>query len=147
MVYIQVHIIVGIGSFDSNLEDDEKGVMADIAASPNDPIFINHHTMIDCILEEWLRGHPDADYPPNIMSTLKGHQKDGYIVPFFPLFKHKDMFKTADNFGYSCNLLTTVPTGPAWLGWLLIIVASACTTVIFICVVLCLCWCRSIDQE
>ena len=90
--------------------------MADVAASPNDPIFINHHTMIDCILEEWLQGHPDADYPS---VTLSGHQKDGYIVPFYPLFKHKDMFKTAHNFGYFCNLpniavSATASTGPGW---------------------------------
>ena len=48
--HIQVHIIVSIGSFDSKLEDNEKGVMAGVA-SPNDPIFINHHTMIVCSLE------------------------------------------------------------------------------------------------
>ena len=94
----------------SDLDDNKAGVMADVAASPNDPILINHHTMIDCILEEWLQGHPDADYPRNIPSTLEGHQKDGYIIPFYPLFKHKDMFKTANNFGYSCNLPNiTVP--------------------------------------
>ena len=52
--YTQVHIIVGIGDFMSDLVKNESGVMADVAASPNDPIFINHHTMIDCILEEWL---------------------------------------------------------------------------------------------
>ena len=83
------------------------GVMADSVASPNDPLFINHHTMVDCILEEWLQGHPNAEYPPNVPSTLNGHQKDGYIVPFYPLFKNEDMFKTADNFGYSCNLSDT----------------------------------------
>ena len=70
--YTQVHIIVGIGYFMSNLGKNKAGVMADVAASPNDPIFINHHTMIDCFLEEWLQGHPDADYP-NIPSTLEEH--------------------------------------------------------------------------
>ena len=100
----------------SNLGENQKGVMADVAASPNDPIFINHHTMIDCILEEWLRVHPDAYYPS---VTLRGHQKDGYIVPFYPLFKHKDMFKTAHNFGYSCNLpnITVSEIAPTGLGW------------------------------
>lgn len=85
--------------------------MANVAASPNDPIFINHHTMIDCILERWLQGHPGADYPSNIPSKLKGHQKNGYIVPFYPLFKHNDMFKTANNFGYSCNLPNITVSG------------------------------------
>ena len=126
--------------------------MADVAASPNDPIFINHHTMIDCILEEWVRGHPDADYPPNIPSKLKGHQKDGYIVPFYPLFKHKDMFDTADNFGYSCNLPnitvsghTPTPAGPG--GLVLLVVFGISGTVLFTGILLCLfllcCWCSN----
>ena len=82
--------------------------MADIAASPDDPMFINHHTMVDCILEEWLQGHPGADYPTE---QIEKHQKNGYIVLFYLLFKHKDMFKTADNFGYSCNLENITESG------------------------------------
>ena len=81
-----------------------KGVMADVAASPNDPLFVNHHTTVDCILEGWLQRNPNARYPDDV--EIKGHQKNGYIVPFFPLFKHSDMFKTADNFGYSCDLFS-----------------------------------------
>ena len=54
--------------------------MADIAASPDDPMFINHHTMVDCILEEWLQGHPGANYPTE---QIEKHQKNGYIIPFY----------------------------------------------------------------
>ena len=96
----------------SDLRNDMKGVMADVAASPNDPLFINHHTMVDCILEGWLQRNPNAQYP-QADDIPRGHQKDDYIVPFFPLFKHSDMFKTADNFGYSCDLFSPVsPSGP-----------------------------------
>ena len=77
--------------------------MGDVAASPNDPLFINHHAMIDCILEEWLQRHPHEAYP-NVPNEIRGHQREGYIVPFFPLYKHSDVFKTADNFGYSCEI-------------------------------------------
>ena len=82
--------------------------MADVAASPNDPLFINHHSMVDCIFEEWLKAHPDAEYPPNVPEELKGHQKNGYIVPFFPLFTHNQLFKKAEEFGYSCELSAAV---------------------------------------
>jgi hypothetical protein len=78
------------------------GVMADVAASPNDPIFLSHHGMVDCILEEWLLRHKDVGYP-NV--TTRGHQRDGYIVPFFPLYKHSDLYKTADHFGYECDIV------------------------------------------
>lgn len=128
MHIIQVHIIVGIGNFEAvgNLSSTMRGVMADVAASPNDPIFINHHSMVDCVLEEWLQRNPDAQYP-DVPSEIKGHQRDAYIVPFFPLYKHSDFFNTAENFGYSCGLSNvTVPRSAAtsapkplhWVVWI-----------------------------
>ena len=77
--------------------------MADVGASPNDPIFINHHAMVDCILEEWLQSNPNTPYPQD-PSIRQGHKESDYIVPFFPLVRHRDMFKTANNFGYSCSI-------------------------------------------
>ena len=85
--------------------------MWDVAASPNDPIFINHHAMIDCIFEEWISNHPNVQYPTDRQDKIHdGHKADDYIVPFIPLYKHKEMFKTADNFGYSCTLKRIKPT-------------------------------------
>ena len=90
--------------------------MAKVPASANDPIFINHHTMVDCILEEWLqRNNRIATYPdPTDRSIINmGHRRDDYIVPFIPLYTHEMMFKTADNFGYSCNTQSTARPPPA----------------------------------
>ena len=85
--------------------------MANLAASPNDPLFLNHHTMIDCIFEEWLKKHSSAKYPEDVDSIedpdvngYSGHRVDDCIVPFFPLYTHRDMFKNANSFGYSCDL-------------------------------------------
>ena len=83
--------------------------MSHVAASPNDPIFINHHAMIDCIFEQWLKNNRQATYPNDVGKD--GHRRDDYIVPFIPVFSHKDMFKTADNFGYSCDLSDIVNSG------------------------------------
>ena len=88
---------------------NNRGVMAHVAASPNDPIFINHHAMIDCIFEQWLKNNRQATYPKDVGKD--GHRRDDYIVPFIPAFSHKDMFKTADNFGYSCDLSDIVNRG------------------------------------
>lgn len=110
---MQVHIILGIGDIKSVLQslvgDNEIGVMGHVAASPNDPIFINHHAMIDCIFDEWLKEYnhegSSAKYPePGDDINKEGHNKNDYIVPFIPVFTHSDMFKTAENFGYGCNL-------------------------------------------
>ena len=59
--------------------------------------------MIDCVFEEWLKRHPDGKYPSS-PDVPQGHLRDGFMVPFFPLFTNNDMFKSAENFGYSCSL-------------------------------------------
>ena len=101
-ILLQVHIILGIGHFEQSLQPEETGVMSDVASSPNDPIFINHHAMVDCILEKWLQRNPNAQYPQNDQIP-QGHRADDYTVPFFPLVTNREMFKTADNFGYTCD--------------------------------------------
>ena len=103
-----------MGSFTtlkSILETEQKnwkGTMEDVAASPNDPVFINHHTMIDCLFEQWLQKHP-TKYVVPVLKRFAGHSSNDCIVPFIPLFTHQEMFKTADNFGYSCDLQTKEP--------------------------------------
>ena len=79
--------------------------MFDPRASPNDPFFIVHHAMVDCVFDEWLKIHPYKAYPhvPLTFST-RGHQAHSYMVPFFPLHTNLEMFKPAYNFGYFCNL-------------------------------------------
>ena len=83
-----------------------EGTMADVGASPNDPVFINHHTMIDCLFEQWQQKHPTkVTYDgPNQERRYAGHSSNDCIVPFIPLFTHKQMFKRASDFGYSCDL-------------------------------------------
>ena len=109
---------MGIGFFGNGLEDGQTGVMADVAASSSDPIFVSHHAMIDCILEEWLQRNTNAQYPAN-EQIRQGHRVDDYMVPFFPLVKHREMFMTAENFGYTCRLPrvnVAIKSGPTlWL--------------------------------
>ena len=101
---MQVHNMVGGGDERHNIPRHQQGVMVNSAASPNDPLFLNHHSMVDCILEEWIQRHPDAEYPDDMPDELRGMRRDDYIVPFFPLVMHGEFLKTADNFGYSCRL-------------------------------------------
>ena len=119
---MQVHIILGLGYFGSEAFNNPliSGVMADVAASANDPIFLNHHAMVDCIFEIWLQKNLlNAPYPISSEIT-KGHRYDDYIVPFFPLYKHRDMFSTAEKFGYKCRIdIEPVPdhTSTQCPGW------------------------------
>ena len=80
--------------------------MDDVVSSPNDPLFMPHHVMVDCMFDEWLERHPDAEYPNDIPMTVSttGHQPDDFMVPFFPLSTNTDMFTRSRNFGYYCDL-------------------------------------------
>ena len=89
---------------DNNLHFSQKGAMADVAASPNDPIFINHHTMIDCIMEEWIKSSINDRIYPTSSNIYEGHRKYDYIVPFIPLYTHSDIFHKSETFGYKCDL-------------------------------------------
>ena len=100
---LQVHIILGLGNVSDIPTFEEQGVMSCVAASPNDPIFINHHANIDCILEKWLQENKDDLTYPSSDEIRQGHRATDYIVPFIPLYTHRDMFSTSDNFGYVCS--------------------------------------------
>ena len=80
------------------------GVIAFVDSSPNDPVFLNHHTMVDCIIEEWLQRYGESISYPHSSGIREGHRAWDYTMPFIELFMQKDMLKTADNFGYSCYL-------------------------------------------
>jgi tyrosinase len=98
---LQVHIILGLGDIkNAPTSFSDQGVMSCIVASPNDPIFINHHGKIDFMLEEWLMQNKDNLVYPQDNRIRQGHRGNDYIVPFIPLYTHEDMFKPADNFGY-----------------------------------------------
>ena len=119
---------MGLGYFGSDAQNNKNiwGVMADVAASANDPIFLNHHAMVDCIFETWLQNNPNAQYPVS-NDIPKGHRYDDYIVPFFPLYTHGDMFSTAEKFGYQCKL-QPVKSGfkfPSWAIAVIIVVISS----------------------
>ena len=111
---MQVHVILGVGNLEKNcdtcMEDDDykeacgsfpSGAMGDTRASPNDPVFINHHAMIDLIFEKWLQQHPNAMYggPPS-NSKFPGHAAGDCAVPFIPVITHSQAFQHAENFGY-----------------------------------------------
>ena len=65
--------------------------------------------MIDCILIEWLRRHPGTEYPRGVLTP--GHARDGFLVPFFPLFTNNELFVDPEELGYTCSLSGLPPIG------------------------------------
>ena len=116
-------------------------MMADVAASANDPIFLNHHAMVDCIFERWLQENPNAQYP--VSSKIpKGHRQENYIVPFFPLYKHGDMFHTAEKFGYRCTIQSQNKSQnkslPKWAIGLIALAALVFVVLVIVIIVCCI---------
>jgi hypothetical protein len=115
-VHAKVHYLPGLGGAEV-IPPEFQGAFYDVAASPNDPLFILHHLMMDCILQEWLKRHPGSDYPvhPDIR---EGHRKDDYISTYFPLITNGEVFPDAQEFGYYCtlpNIGLTEPVAPSEL--------------------------------
>ena len=122
---MQVHIILGVRSHLScencptiapnGMEACplSYGAMADVRASPNDPVFINHHAMIDLIFEMWLQQHPNASYGgPPINSKFPGHAAGDCAVPFISVYTHSQAFSTSENFGYYYTPLEAIDASP-----------------------------------
>ena len=110
-----------------------KGTFEDVAASPNEPMFILHHLMIDCMFEEWMQLHPDGEYPSSSPQN-PGHERDDFMVPFLPLYRQGDMFRSGSAFGISCNLPNlAIPSHASTLShnmWLLMFLVSIITAII-----------------
>lgn len=121
--------MLGLGDLQNVASFNRMGVMGNVGASANDPIFLVHHTFVDCLFEEWLKiNYASASNYPTAGSIPQGHGLDDYMVPFFPLYTNRDMFKPSENFGYVCSPLPSISpssgtsTKPTSLWWLLILV-------------------------
>ena len=98
----QAHFLVGLGGV-TPLPPHLQGSMIDFGSAPNDPLFIIHHTMMDCILEEWTKRHPSSSFPDGPL-VRDGHKKSDYLRTFFPPITHGEVFTDPKEFGYYCQL-------------------------------------------
>ena len=108
-----MHYLPGIGFGEPRIPAELQGAMFDFGGSPNDPLFILHHLMLDCLLQEWAKLHPNSGYPVH-PEVRDGHRKDDYLRTFFPLITNGEVFANPEEFGYYCqlpNLGLTEPIG------------------------------------
>nr|AFC87780.1 tyrosinase [Schmidtea mediterranea] len=77
-----------------------NGTWMDFTTSPNDPLFLLHHTFMDKIFEIWLLRNRRSTYPGK-SSTPIGQHADDFIVPFLPLIRNRNLFTSANEFGYA----------------------------------------------
>nr|XP_039267892.1 tyrosinase-like [Styela clava] len=80
-----------------------NGTMSEVGSSANDPIFILHHAFIDSIYELWLQEQSrqqlflSLDGPRSNISV--GHNLQDFMVPFFPLVRQIEGFRTSAELG------------------------------------------------
>ena len=107
----QIHFLVGKGSADESYPLELRGAIDDIAGSPNDPLFILHHLMMDCLLQEWMKRHRKSEFPVHPL-IRDGHRRDDFIRGFFPLYTNGEVLTRAEEFGYYCSLPNVGLTEP-----------------------------------
>ena len=83
------------------------GQMDDVPAAVNDPIFNLHHCNVDRVFESWIQrfagGNSDSTLLPAYVPVSgghPGHNRDDYIVPFFPLITAGGQYRVAEDWGY-----------------------------------------------
>ena len=88
------------------------GEMVETTTSANDPSFYIHHSNVDRIVESWIhrfaRGHSNPTFLPvytPVTGAHPGHNRDDFMVPFFPLVKAADRYRTAKELGYTYDEL------------------------------------------
>ncbi|KAJ7423810.1 Tyrosinase [Pitangus sulphuratus] len=82
-----------------------NGSMSQVQGSANDPIFVIHHAFVDSIFERWLRRHrPMLEVYPAANAPI-GHNRENYMVPFIPLYRNGEFFKSSRELGYDYEYL------------------------------------------
>uniref|UniRef100_UPI00358FD084 tyrosinase isoform X3 n=1 Tax=Myxine glutinosa TaxID=7769 RepID=UPI00358FD084 len=81
-----------------------NGSMSSVGSSANDPLFIVHHTFTDSIFEVWLFRHNANEMVLPSQGATVGHNREDFMVPFFPLVRQSEGMLPANTFGYSYDI-------------------------------------------
>ena len=88
------------------------GHMTVVPAAINDPVFSLHHCNVDRILESWMRRFAGTSFDPALLPAYvpvtgghPGHNRDDYMVPFFPLITAGGQYHVAEEWGYTYDVL------------------------------------------
>ena len=88
------------------------GHMAVVPSAVNDPIFNFHHCNIDRIFESWIQRFAKRNSNPTLLPAYvpvsgghPGHNRDDYIVPFFPIVTAGRQYRAAEEWGYQYDEL------------------------------------------
>ena len=91
----------------NNVHDWVGGQMDDVPAAVNDPIFNLHHCNVDRILESWMQRFAGSETSQNLLPAYvpvsdghPGHNRDDFMVPFFPLIRAGDQYRVSEEWGY-----------------------------------------------
>ena len=99
-------------SVHNTVHDWVGGQMGETPSAANDPIFSLHHCNVDRILESWIqrfvKGNSNPLFLPEYVPVSgghPGHNRDDYMVPFFPLVRAVQWYRIAEELGYTYDEL------------------------------------------
>ena len=105
--------LLAIGRINNSRSDSRRGIyhtilgleviggaMTSSLSVPNDPIFFLHHSSVNQILEKWLRKFNKNASVLSSYDAPIGHNRDDVIMPLFPVYTHRNIFKKSLEFGY-----------------------------------------------
>ena len=88
------------------------GHMSWPTTAPNDPIFYPHHSNVDRVLQSWFYKYARGSSNPALLPEYipvsgghPGHNRDDYMVPFFPLVKPIEQYCNSEELGYTYDKL------------------------------------------
>ena len=91
----------------NDVHDWVGGQMDDVPAAVNDPVFNLHHCNVDRVLESWMQRFSNGSNSPTLLPAYvpvcgghPGHNRDDYMVPFFPLIMAGEQYRVAEDWGY-----------------------------------------------
>ena len=94
------------------------GQMDDVPAAVNDPVFNLHHCNVDRIIESWMQRFANGKQSPTLLPAYvptegahPGHNRDDFIVPFFPLITAGNQYSVSEVWGYMYDelVLANIP--------------------------------------
>ncbi len=96
----------------NNVHNWMGGQMDVVPAAVNEPAFNLHHANVDRILESWIQRFAKGNSNPGLLPAYvpvsgghPGHNRDDYIVPFFPVITAGMQYRVAEEFGYTYDNL------------------------------------------
>ncbi|PAA61680.1 hypothetical protein BOX15_Mlig016084g1 [Macrostomum lignano] len=94
-----------IGTLHNKVHNSVMGSFCCAATAPNDPIFFMHHSQISRLVHMWFLRHRPHPVDMANINVSPGHDRQSYMVGFYPPIRHEEVFTDIAALGYEYDTL------------------------------------------